>query len=105
TTVVQTRLKPAAATEAFATSSGEAREPVTITSEDLATVLGGSDGGAKGAVAVGQVCAGHKNGLWFEINGRRASLRWLQERQNELWIGRRDGGHGRVAEEAAVLGP
>ena len=39
-------------------------------SEDLATVLVRFDGGAKGAVSVGQVCAGHKNDLWFEVNGR-----------------------------------
>jgi predicted dehydrogenase len=43
----------------------------------------------KGCVSVGQVCAGHKNGLWFEVNGKKSSLRWLQERQNELWIGKR----------------
>ena len=90
TTVIQTRMKPASATEAFATSSSDAREPVTITSEDLATILVRFDGGARGSVSVGQVCAGHKNGLWFEVNGRRASVRWLQERQNELWIGRRE---------------
>src|SRR5579871_1969308 len=41
----------------------------TRRSEDLATVLLRFDGGAKGAVNVGQVCAGHKNGLWFEANG------------------------------------
>ena len=64
-----------------------AREPFAISSEDLATVLVRFDGGAKGCVSVGQVCAGHKNGLWFEVNGRQASLRWEQERQNELWIG------------------
>ena len=28
------------------------------------------EGGARGAVCVGQVCAGHKNDLWFEVNGR-----------------------------------
>src|SRR4051794_16903747 len=86
TTVIATRLKPSASTEAFASSAGQAREPVAIHSEDLATILVRFDGGAKGAVSVGQVCAGHKNGLWFEVNGRQASVRWLQERQNELWI-------------------
>ena len=61
-----------------------------MTSEDLATILVRFDGGAKGAVSVGQVCAGHKNDLWLEVNGATASLRWRQEQQNELWIGRRD---------------
>ena len=105
TTVVQTRLKPPSSTEAFATSSSEAREPVTITSEDLATVLVRFDGGAKGSVSIGQVCAGHKNGLWFEVNGRRASVRWLQERQNELWIGRREGPNALLAKDPSLATP
>ena len=61
---------------------------VRIESEDLATVLLRFHGGAKGCVAVGQVLPGHKNDLQLEVNGRKASLRWLQERQNELWVGR-----------------
>src|SRR5581483_6339927 len=56
-------------------------------SEDLATVLVRVDNGVKGAVNVGQVCAGHKNDLWFEVSGATGSMRWFQERQNELWIG------------------
>jgi predicted dehydrogenase len=54
---------------------------------------------------VGQVCAGHKNGLWFEANGRRASVRWEQERQNELWIGRREGPSGLLPKDPSLLGP
>ena len=48
------------------------------------------DNGAKGAFSVGQVCAGHKNDLVLEICGSKASLRWPQEQQNDLWIGHRD---------------
>jgi predicted dehydrogenase len=55
-----------------------------VTSEDLATILVRFDDGAKGVVSVGQVCAGHKNDLWLEVNGSTASLRWRQEQQNEL---------------------
>jgi predicted dehydrogenase len=51
------------------------------------------------------VCAGHKNGLWFEVNGRLASLRWLQERQNEVWIGRRDRANATLAQDPSLLGP
>ena len=36
------------------------------------------------AFTVGQICAGHKNDLVLEINGGEASLRWHQERQNDL---------------------
>ena len=105
TTVVATRLKPAASIEAFATGVEGTRESVAISSEDLATILVRFAGGAKGCVSVGQVCAGHKNGLWFEMNGRRASLRWLQERQNELWIGRRDSANSTLLKDPSLLAP
>jgi predicted dehydrogenase len=105
TTVVDTRMKPSASTEAFAKSGDAAREAVAIHSEDLATMLVRFDGGAKGTVSVGQVCAGHKNGLWFEVNGRKASLRWLQERQNELWIGHRDAANGMLDRDPSLLLP
>ena len=105
TTVIDTRLKPAASTEAFARSGDVKREAVHITSEDLATILVRFEGGAKGSVSVGQVCAGHKNGLWFEVNGRQASLRWLQERQNELWIGRRDAANSMLVKDPSLLMP
>jgi predicted dehydrogenase len=105
TTVVTERLKPSASTEAFARSGDERREPFAVRSEDLATVLMRFDGGAKGSLSVGQVCAGHKNDLWFEANGRHASLRWLQERQNELWIGRRDAANAVLPKDPSLLGP
>ena len=105
TTVIDTRLKPSASTEAFAKSGDVAREAVRVSSEDLATVLVRFDNGAKGSFSVGQVCAGHKNGLWFEMNGRRASVRWEQERQNELWIGHRNAANGVLAKDPSLLSP
>ena len=106
TTVVETRLKPSASTEAFA-RGGDAggRETIRVRSEDLASILLRFDNGAKGSVSIGQVCAGHKNGLWFETNGRQASLRWEQERQNELWIGRRDVANAVLAKDPSLLAP
>ena len=89
-TVVATRLKPASSPEAFTRADVDGREPVTVTSEDLGSILLRFEGGARGVVSIGQVCAGHKNDCWFEINGREASLRWRQEEQNVLWIGRRE---------------
>jgi predicted dehydrogenase len=105
TTVIDTRLKPSASTEAFARGGGEGREAFRVSSEDLATIMLRFEGGAKGSVAVGQVCAGHKNGLWFEVNGRQASVRWEQERQNELWIGRRDAANSVLAKDPSLLAP
>lgn len=77
----------------------------TRKSEDLCTVLVRFENGTKGAVNVGQVCAGHKNDLWFETNGASASLRWRQERQNELWIGRRDAASAILPKDPSLLSP
>jgi predicted dehydrogenase len=63
------------------------------------------EGGARGVVSVGQVCAGHKNDLWLELSGAIASLRWRQEQQNELWIGRRDDANLVMAKDPALLNP
>jgi predicted dehydrogenase len=94
-TVVTQREVSRAAGGTFArTAAGRRRKTparprrVRIASEDLATVLLRFRGGAKGYVAVGQVLPGHKNDLQLEVCGRKASVRWLQERQNELWVGR-----------------
>jgi predicted dehydrogenase len=101
TTVVSSRIKPGQATQAFAAgSSAGARVP--ITSEDLGTVLLRFSGGATGVVTVGQVCAGHKNDCWLEVNGRAASIRWTQERQNELWIGARRRGNTVLAKDPSL---
>ncbi len=105
TTVVGTRLKPPASTEAFAKDSDAARESVPMHSEDLASILLRFEGGAKGSFSVGQVCAGHKNGLWFEMNGSQASVRWQQEQQNELWIGRRNAANEVLAKDPSLLAP
>ena len=81
----------------------ERGEAFRVQSEDLATVLVRFEGGVRGAVCVGQVCAGHKNDLWFEVNGANASVRWHQEQQNELWIGRRNSANGSLAKDPSLL--
>ena len=106
TTVVGTRFRSAKSPEAFATQKTVGtREAFKVQSEDLATILVRFDGGAKGSVNIGQVCAGHKNDLWFEVNGARGSLRWLQERQNELWHGQRHAANASLAKDPALLAP
>ncbi|MEP7309789.1 MAG: Gfo/Idh/MocA family oxidoreductase, partial [Acidobacteriota bacterium] len=105
TTVVGTRFKPDAPAQAFTTSAGDRGDAFHVQTEDLATILLRFDGGAKGCVSVGQVCPGHKNDLWFEVNGGRASVKWQQERQNELWIGRRDTANATLAKDPSLMGP
>jgi predicted dehydrogenase len=90
TTVIPTRKRPRGSREAFQAGGGDAVDVVDITVEDLASVLLRFDNGAKGSFSVGQVCAGHKNDLVFEVCGSTASVRWRQEHQNELWIGHRE---------------
>jgi predicted dehydrogenase len=104
-TVVPTRVKPSESREAFARQEDAKGQRVTVKSEDLATVLLHFDGGAKGCVSVGQVCAGHRNDLWFEANGRSGSLRWRQEVQNELWIGRRGKSNRVMPRDPELLAP
>ena len=91
TTVIPKRKKPKGSREAFAAAgANDQLESVDIKVEDLASVMLRFDNGARGSFSVGQVCAGHKNDLILEICGAKASLRWRQEHQNELWIGHRD---------------
>ena len=103
-TVIPMRYRARAAREAFA-AGDERGEPVRIQSEDLATILMRFEDGAKGVASVGQVCAGHKNDLWLEVNGSKSSLRWSQEQQNELWIGRRDEANAVMAKDPSLLRP
>lgn len=104
-TVVARREMSHAAGGTFSRGSGRARRRVRIRSEDLATVLLRFQGGAKGCVAIGQVLPGHKNDLQLEVCGRKASVRWLQERQNELWIGRFGEPSLVVGKDPSLLGP
>jgi len=106
TTVLPKRKRPKAAREAFAAAGkNEDIEIVDIKVEDLASVLVRFDNGAKGSFSVGQVCAGHKNDLVLEICGSSASLRWRQEHQNELWIGRRDTANETLQKDPSLMDP
>ncbi len=103
-TVIPQRKRPVGNREAFAAARGDEQlEPVDIKVEDLASVLVRFENGAKGSFSVGQVCAGHKNDLVLEVNGATASLRWHQEKQNELWIGRRGEPSGLMQKDPALL--
>jgi predicted dehydrogenase len=103
TTTIKTRKKPTGSREAFKADGGGATTDVDITVEDLASVLVRFDSGAKGSFSVGQVCAGHKNDLKIEICGTKASLKWTQEEQNELWIGHRDKANEVLQKDPSLL--
>ena len=103
TTAVPTRYRPAHAQQAFSLAGESGGEPFAMQGEDLATLLVRFEGGVKGTVTVGQVCAGHKNDLQIEVNGATGSLAWRQERQNELWVGRRDEPSAVLAKDPSLL--
>jgi predicted dehydrogenase len=104
-TVVKVRQRPVEAMQTFLRDDAMKREPVEVTSEDLASVLVRFENGVKGCFSVGQVCAGHKNDLWIEINGRQSSVRWERDRHEELWIGHRNRANEHLAKDPWLLGP
>ena len=106
TTVIPTRQKPKTSRDAFASAgSGSDFDLIDIRVEDLASVFIRFDNGAKGVFSAGQVCAGHKNDFVLEICGSLGSIRWHQENQNELWIGRRDGPNQILQKDPSLMDP
>lgn len=106
TTVVKVRQRPTVARETFKQASAtETVEDFHVKGDDLASVLIRFENGAKGSLSVGQVCAGHKNDLWVEASGRKCSLRWDQEQQNELWFGYRHQANRILPKDPAQLDP
>lgn len=103
TTVIPVRYSSGTSAEAFSTKNAGGRMPVPVQSEDLASVLLRFENGAKGCFSVGQVLPGHKNDLQLELNGRACSLKWKQEEQNELWIGRHNQPNGVMAKDPSLV--
>ena len=105
TTVIPVRYSSGASAEAFSTKSVGERVPMQLQSEDLASVLLRFEHGAKGCFSVGQVLPGHKNDLQLEVNGRACSLKWKQEQQNELWIGRHHQPNAVMEKDPSLVSP
>lgn len=62
-----------------------------VTNEDAASILVELQSGAIGTLLVSQMAAGRKNALTLELHGAECSIRFDQQRPEELWIGRREG--------------
>ena len=63
--------------------------PVEVRTEDVATIIFETDGGAIGSVILSQVALGRKNRLWFSLDGSKASFVFDHDRPELLWIGGR----------------
>ncbi len=70
----------------FDTRGGRAVE-----NEDVAAVIVETADGALGTLLVSQMAPGRKNALVVELHGSHESLRFAQERPEELWVGSRAG--------------
>lgn len=84
-----TRIRPDGEVETFSGLAATTGTPVTMTSDDAATVALHMNGGTRGSFTVSQVSAGRKNDLRFELAGTEGSLMWSSEASDTLWIGRR----------------
>lgn len=94
----------------LATVIGERREPASgllrpVENEDSAQVLVEFASGVPGSFDVSRVATGYKCGLAFDLFGTRGSLRFDQERMNELQLYRNDDGAGRRGYRTILAGP
>ncbi|MBN9170734.1 MAG: gfo/Idh/MocA family oxidoreductase, partial [Microbacterium sp.] len=67
------------------------RGGASVANEDIVALLVELDDGALGTLLVSQLAPGRKNGLVLELHGTAQSIRFAQERPEELWLGRREG--------------
>ncbi len=105
--VYDTRLRPKREIEAFAGKTLTPKDYVKypVKTEDLAVVMMKFENGATGSTTTSQISAGYKNGFTFAIDGSRCSIRWNQERPNELWLGYRGKANETLLKDASLLAP
>ncbi len=106
-TVHPVRKRPLGNIETFAGKGQPAAgtQPISIATDDCASLLLRFENGAGGCLWVSQVTAGRKNCLRFEIAAAEQALAWDSERPNELWIGRRDEANQVLLRDPALFGP
>jgi predicted dehydrogenase len=88
-TMLKHRRRPLGSHENLADVVEVEIEDYEVRVPDLGSALLRFDNGASGSFLTTSMCAGHKNDLRFEIHGSKASMAWVQEEPNRLWIGKR----------------
>ncbi len=91
-TFVKKRPMQAKTTGGLSAAAGEGYGDVTV--DDAVISLARFKNGAIGTFEASRFCAGHKNAIFFEINGDKGSIRFEFERMNELkYFNREDPPH------------
>lgn len=98
------RRRPVGEVETFASADDVERVDAPMSTEDLAHVLVRFEGGTRGSVVLSQVSVGRKNSLRIEVDGSLGSLAWDAERNEELWLGRRDAPNETLSRNPALMG-
>lgn len=80
-------------------------DEVPVDTEDYATVMFRSKEGVRGVYTVNQMAAGHKNRVFFEIDGSEGSLIWDSEDPNKLIVGHRDRGNEVIIRDPSLVYP
>ena len=106
-TFIPVRKKPTTPIDTFSGKMETTIEYVEqpIHTEDYATVMLRFKGGARGVFTVSQVSAGHKNRLYYEIDGADSAIAWDSERPNELWRGHRNRPNEILMKDPSLLSP
>jgi len=78
-------------------------EDTPVHTEDFGAVLFRMGERARGAMTASEVSAGRKNHLSIEIYGTKSSVRWDQERPDELWIGQRNSPNQMIVKDPSLL--
>ena len=100
-----TRKRPKQSVETFGGKllSAADVEDIQVQTEDFGAVLFRMGESARGAMTASQVSAGRKNHLSIEIYGTKSSVRWDQERPDELWIGQRNSPNQVIVKDPSLL--
>ena len=104
-TFYSTRKRPMQRVETFGGKllTTEDVEDIPVHTEDFGAVMFRIGEEARGAMTASQVSAGRKNHLNIEIYGTKGSVRWDQERPDELWIGNRNTPNQYIIKDPGLL--
>jgi predicted dehydrogenase len=103
-TIIPVRMRPRGRTETFQSAVG-ASDPISISTDDYASVLLRFEGGPRGVMTVSQVSAGRKALLEIEISGSEGSLAFNTESPNQLWLGRRNDSNRVLLKDPSLMSP